>query len=96
MEQSFDAQGIGYALRHGLQVFPLSNPAPVDTALVAGFQHEVEPDARAAAIALHERVGHIHFHVFVEDFVEGRFGHTFYLLQLGWQVLGQAEREAAL
>ena len=42
------------------------------------FEHHVEPDARGAAVALHERVAYVHLYIFFDDMLKGVLWHLLY------------------
>ena len=59
------------------------------------FQHEVEPDAGTASVAFHKGVSDIHFHVLVDDFLEGGLRHIFDIWQNCVEIESIGERETA-
>ena len=95
-EEFLDPGAIRDALAHGVEVVPLVDAAPIDAARERAFQHEVEPDARGAAVAFHEGVGDIHLDVFVGDFVECRFRHPLDRRKRRGEELRWREREVTL
>ncbi len=82
---------ISLTFNHSAEIFILIDLAPVDAHAQALFEDEVKPDARAAAIALHERMCHIHLDIFGNNLVEGILGHLFDCLQVQWQILCKTE-----
>ena len=79
--QSLDMCAIRNTLTHGCQIFVFVYLAPIYTPFERTLQHEVEPNASTATITFHERMGNVHFHVFVHNLIKGCFGHSFYYLQ---------------
>ena len=57
--QGFDVRTIRNTLTHGRQIFVLIYLAPIHTPIERTLQHKVEPNASAAIITLHKRVGNV-------------------------------------
>ena len=61
-----------------------------------GFQHLVKPQTGAAAVALSERVGDIHLHIFFDDLVKGGLRHLVDVSKRRLQIHQRRKAEIAL
>jgi len=95
LQQLFQHAGVYGALHHRVHVLRLAYPAPVHALLQALLQDQVKPEPGAPAVAVHERVGHVHLHVFVHDLVERILGHPIDRVQSGAEEVRYRELEAA-
>ena len=66
---------------HGRQILVLVYLTPIHTPFERTLQHKVKPKASAATITFHERMGNVHFNVFVHYLIKSSFGHSLYCLQ---------------
>ena len=87
-----------YAFPHGTQILKFVYLAPIHAFFQCAFEHQVEPDTRAASIAFHERMRYVHFNVFVHDLFKRRFRHGFYDGKRGPEMtcIGKRKLEANL
>lgn len=67
LEQGFDFKVFHGAALHGAEVVFFVHSVPVHDPLQFFFEDHIQPDAGGAAIAFTKGVGHIHFHVFLDD-----------------------------
>ena len=63
------------AALHREEVVLLIDLAPVNNHADLAFQHMIKPDAGTATIALSERMGDIHLHIFFDDFIKISLRH---------------------
>ena len=56
---------------HSEQIVLFINLAPIDNLAEFLFENAIKPNACASAVALTERVGNIHFHIFFYNLVKG-------------------------
>ena len=75
-EQRFQGRAVDDAPAHGVEIRLFIDLAPVDALLQTALEHQIKPDAGAASVALHEGVGDVHFHIFVDYLVEAGLRHT--------------------
>src|SRR5690606_4286111 len=68
--------------------------APINAASMSFLQYQIQPDPGSSAIAFHERVGNIHFRIFVDDALNRIFRHFFHCSQRIWQKTGGSELKA--
>ena len=94
-QQGFQIGTVDDAFTHGFEVSVFVDSTPINTLGQRGFQHQIQPDAGAATVALHEGVRHIHFNIFVDDLIKGGLRHILNVGQNGVEIKGIGKREAA-
>ena len=71
----FDFNIFYRAALHGKKIIFLINPAPINDLVKFGFENEVEPNTGAAPVSFSERMGDIHFHILLDDFIKRGLRH---------------------
>lgn len=92
----FYRSAFSYAGGHCRQIVFFVHHAPVDTFLEMFLQHEIEPYTCASAVALTEKMCHIHFNIFVGYLLKRFFGHQFYLSERSWQIGSHSKQKSTL
>ena len=94
-KEAAQLQVVDGAALHGLKIEGFVDVLPVDDAAQFFPEHQIEPDAHGAPVALHKRVSDVHLHVLGDDLFERVFGHFFNGAERFLQIKTVGEAEIA-
>ena len=94
-KEAAQLQVIDGAALHRLKIEGFVDVLPVDDAAQFFPEHQVEPDAHGAPVALHKRVSDVHLHVLGGNLLKRIFGHFFNGAERFLQIKTDGEAEIA-
>lgn len=71
---------------HSQKIILFIYTTPIDNLTEFIFENVVEPNAYASSVALTERMGDIHFHIFFYNFIKRRLSHFINIFKRRFQI----------
>ena len=96
MQKYLDFQIFYRTALHGHQIVAFIHAAPIHHLMQFFFQDAVQPDTGTAATAFPERVRHVHFHIFFNNFIKRGLRHPVNAFQCRAQIHNRCKAEISL